>query len=42
MKYKGPYVIDVVTDKDELVLPMIPPGGSIDDLITEIKEEDRK
>ncbi|MBQ3869902.1 MAG: biosynthetic-type acetolactate synthase large subunit [Clostridia bacterium] len=42
MKYKGPYVIDVVTDKDELVLPMMPPGGSIDDLITEIKEEDRK
>ncbi len=32
-------VIDVAIDKDEFVLPMLPPGGSIDDIITEIKEE---
>ena len=28
-----PIVIDCVIDKDERVLPMIPPGGSIDDII---------
>jgi acetolactate synthase-1/2/3 large subunit len=28
-----PVVIDCVIDKDEKVLPMIPPGGSIDDII---------
>lgn len=33
----GPYVIDAVIDKDEVVLPMLPPGGSIDNIITEIK-----
>ncbi len=27
-------VIDVPIDKDEFVLPMLPPGGSIDDIIT--------
>ena len=32
-------VIDTAIDKDEFVLPMLPPGGSIDDIITEIKEE---
>lgn len=37
-----PYVIDTVIDMDEMVLPMLPPGGSIDDIITTIgidKEE---
>lgn len=29
----GPVVIDCVIDKDEFVLPMIPPGGSIDNII---------
>ncbi len=29
-------VIDVRIDKDELVLPMLPPGGSISDIITKI------
>ena len=29
-------VIDTLIDKDEFVLPMLPPGGSIDDIITEI------
>jgi len=30
----GPYVIDCVIDKDELVLPMLPPNGSMSELIT--------
>ena len=30
---KGPYVIDCMIDKDEFVLPMLPPGGSMDDII---------
>lgn len=29
----GPVLIDCVIDKDERVLPMIPPNGSIDDII---------
>lgn len=29
----GPYLIEVAIDKDEFVLPMLPPGGSIDDII---------
>ncbi len=32
-----PVVIDVRIDKDELVLPMLPPGGAISDLITVVK-----
>ncbi len=32
-------VIDTIIDKDEFVLPMLPPGGSIDDIITEIDKE---
>jgi len=31
-------VIDAMIDKDEFVLPMLPPGGSIDDIITEIEK----
>lgn len=31
----GPVVIDTLIDKDEFVLPMLPPGGSIDDIIVE-------
>ena len=34
-------VIDTAIDKDEFVLPMLPPGGSIDDIITDIKEEEK-
>ena len=30
----APVVIDTIIDKDEFVLPMLPPGGSIDDIIT--------
>ena len=32
----GPYLIDCTIDKDELVLPMLPPGGSMDDIIVRI------
>ena len=32
-----PYVIDTRIDKDEFVLPMLPPGGAIDDIITKVK-----
>ena len=35
--YNGPFVIDCAVNSDEFVLPMLPPGGSIDDIITEIK-----
>ena len=38
MSEPGPHLIEVHIDKDELVLPMLPPGGSIDDIITEIKD----
>lgn len=38
MKHDGPYLIDTFIDMDEFVLPMLPPGGSIDDIITS-KEE---
>ena len=34
----GPYVIDCYVDKDEFVLPMMPPGGSMDDIIVKIGE----
>ena len=37
----GPSVIDCSVDCDEFVLPMLPPGGSIDDIITEIKEDEK-
>ena len=32
----GTYLIDCAIDKDEFVLPMLPPGGSMDDIITRI------
>ncbi|MGN0767769.1 MAG: biosynthetic-type acetolactate synthase large subunit [Christensenellales bacterium] len=41
MKHDGPYVIDTIIDMDELVLPMLPPGGSIDDIITSKEEADK-
>jgi len=31
----GPFVIECLIDKDELVLPMMPPGGTMNDMITE-------
>ena len=35
--YNEPYVIDCKIDKDEFVLPMLPPGGSMDDIITKLE-----
>ena len=34
--YSGTFVIDCAVDCDEFVLPMLPPGGSIDDMITRL------
>ncbi len=34
----GPIVIDCAIDQDEFVLPMLPPGGSMDDIITKVGE----
>ena len=34
--YEGPYVVDCRIDKDEFVLPMLPPGGSMDDIIVKV------
>ena len=33
LKENGPVVIDTLIDRDEFVLPMLPPGGAIDDII---------
>ncbi|MGN1095278.1 MAG: biosynthetic-type acetolactate synthase large subunit [Eubacteriales bacterium] len=33
MKTEGPVLIDCILDKDERVLPMIPPNGSVEDMI---------
>lgn len=35
----GPYIIDCKIDKDEFVLPMLPPNGSMDDIITKLEVE---
>lgn len=40
MKCDGPYLIDTLIDQDEFVLPMLPPGGSMDDIITSKTKED--
>ncbi len=32
--YNGTFVVNCLIDKDEFVLPMLPPGGSMDDIIT--------
>lgn len=33
---EGPYLVDCRIDKDEFVLPMLPPGGSMDDIIVKV------
>ena len=33
---EGPYIVDCRIDKDEFVLPMLPPGGSMDDIIVKV------
>ena len=35
----GPYLIDCKIDQDEFVLPMLPPGGSMDDIIVKLEVE---
>ncbi len=40
MKKDGPVLIEVLIEKDEFVLPMLPPGGSIEDIIVSIDKED--
>ena len=42
MKHDGPYLIDTLIDMDEFVLPMLPPGGSIEDMITTKEQEATK
>lgn len=37
-KADGPFLIDCAIDKDEFVLPMLPPGGSMDNIITKVGE----
>lgn len=39
-KTDGPYIIDCKIDKDEFVLPMLPPGGSMDDIITKLEVQE--
>ena len=39
LKVDGPVVIDTYIDKDEFVLPMLPPGGSVDEIITKVEKE---
>ncbi len=34
----GPFLINCIIDKDEFVLPMLPPGGSVDDIIVKVGE----
>lgn len=32
----GPFIVNCLIDKDEFVLPMLPPGGSMDDIIVKV------
>ncbi|MBQ7820723.1 MAG: biosynthetic-type acetolactate synthase large subunit [Clostridia bacterium] len=36
--YDGPYIVECPIEKDEFVLPMLPPGGSMEDIIVKIKD----
>ena len=33
---EGVYLVECLIDKDEFVLPMLPPGGSMDDMIVKV------
>ncbi len=33
---EGPFLINCIINKDEFVLPMLPPGGSMDDIIVKV------
>lgn len=41
MKARTPFLIEARIDIDEFVLPMLPPGGSIDDIITTKEKGER-
>ncbi len=41
IKGDEPYLIEVMIDKDELVLPMLPPGGSVDEIIVSKEQENK-
>ncbi len=41
MSQDKPYVIDTIIDIDEMVLPMIPPGGSIENIVLTQPKEDK-
>ena len=41
-KNNRPAVIDTMIDKDEYVLPMLPPGGSVEDIIVKIGGENNE
>lgn len=32
----GPFIVECMIEKDEFVLPMLPPGGSMDDMIVKV------
>ena len=36
---EGPYLVECVIDRDEFVLPMLPPGGSMSEIITKAGEQ---
>lgn len=36
--YDGPFLIECPIGKDEMVLPMLPPNGSMDQIITEVQK----
>ena len=40
LREDGPVVIDTLINKDEFVLPMLPPGGSVDEIITKVEIQD--
>jgi acetolactate synthase-1/2/3 large subunit len=42
IKLNRPVVIDTLIDKDEFVLPMLPPGGSVDEIITKVEKRGAK
>ena len=39
IRHDGPYLIEVPIDENAMVFPMMPPGGSLDDLITAKEDE---
>ena len=39
LELNRPVVIDTLIDKDEFVLPMLPPGGSVEEIITKVDKK---